>query len=158
LTDHDQPAVIWCHMNQEGDMLEEMLTDCKQIAGKTPDAQKLELYEAFQSGQLRRLVIKPKIGAWGLNWQHCNHVVTFASHSYEQTYQSIRRCWRYGQQREVRVDTVATEGEARVLENMRRKASQADEMFTRLVAAMQNADRIERTNIYTKSAEVPSWL
>lgn len=158
LTDHDQPAVIWCHMNQEGDMLEDMLDDCHQIAGKTPDARKLELYEAFQSGQLRRLVIKPKIGAWGLNWQHCNHVVTFASHSYEQTYQSIRRCWRYGQQREVRVDTVATEGEARVLQNMRRKASQADEMFTRLVAAMQNADRIERTNIYTKSAEVPSWL
>jgi SNF2 family DNA or RNA helicase len=46
------------------------------------------------------LVIKPKIGAWGLNWQHCAHVVTFAvTHSYEQYYQSVRRCWRFGQTR-----------------------------------------------------------
>lgn len=158
LTEHSDSAVIWCHMNAEGDLLSEMLPDTRQIAGSTPDAEKLEIYEAFQSGQLRRLVIKPKIGAWGLNWQHCAHVVTFASHSYEQTYQSIRRCWRYGQTRPVIVDTVATEGEVRVLENMRRKARQADEMFSRLVEAMQAANRIERVNIYTKKAKVPTWL
>lgn len=158
LTEHSDSAVIWCHMNAEGDLLSEMLPDTRQIAGSTPDAEKLEIYEAFQSGKLRRLVIKPKIGAWGLNWQHCAHVVTFASHSYEQTYQSIRRCWRYGQTRPVIVDTVATEGEVRVLENMRRKARQADEMFSRLVEAMQTANRIERVNIYTKKAKVPSWL
>jgi len=84
--------------------------------------------------------------------------VTYDSHSYEHTYQSIRRCWRYGQTRPVTVDTVATEGEVRVLENMRRKARQADEMFSRLVEAMQAANRIERVNIYTKKAKVPTWL
>ena len=158
LVDHDDAAVIWCHMNPEGDMLEDIIPECRQIAGATPDAEKLEIYEAFASGQLQRLVIKPKIGAWGLNWQHCNHVVTFASHSYEQTYQSIRRCYRYGQQRGVKVDTVATEGEVRVLDNMRRKARQAEDMFAKLVEAMQMANRIERTNIYTTKTEVPTWL
>jgi hypothetical protein len=158
LVDHDRPAVVWCHMNDEADALEEAIPDAKQIAGRTPDERKVELYEAFANGQLRVLVIKPKIGAWGLNWQHCNHVVTFASHSYEQYYQSVRRCWRFGQKNPVRLDVVATEGELRVLGNMRKKAEKADIMFAALVREMNNATRVERTNIYTKEMEKPSWL
>lgn len=158
LVDHDRPAVVWCHMNEEADVLEEIIPGAQQIAGRTSDERKIELYEAFVSGGLRVLVIKPKIGAFGLNWQHCNHVVTFASHSYEQYYQSVRRCWRFGQKRPVQLDVVATEGELRVLGNMRKKAEKADAMFTALVREMNNATRIERDNSYTKKAEVPSWL
>jgi len=150
--------VIWCHANAEADELERIIPDASQIAGRTPDKKKIELYEAFKSGELRVLVTKPKIGAWGLNWQHCNHVVTFASHSYEQDYQSVRRCWRFGQERPVTKDVIATEGEVRVLANMRRKAVQADKMFAALVREMAQATSIKRTDIYTKKAEVPQWL
>ena len=107
---------------------------------------------------LRVLIIKPKIGAWGLNWQHCNHVVSFASHSYEQMYQSVRRCYRFGQTRPVTFDLVATEGEELVIGNVKRKADQAEKMFEKLVEEMARAVRVERENIYTKKAEVPSWL
>lgn len=158
LVDHDQPAVVWCHTNAEGDRLTQIIPDAEQIAGKTPDDRKEELYAAFASGELRALVIKPKIGAWGLNWQHCNHVVTFASHSYEQYYQSVRRCWRFGQKRPVRLDVIATDGEVRVLENMRSKARKADEMFAKLVAEMNMATRVERENIYVNQMELPRWL
>ena len=158
LVDHDQPAVIWCHTNAEGDLLEDLIPDAAQIAGRTPDARKVELYEAFADGRQRVLVIKPKIGAWGLNWQHCAHVVTFASHSYEQHYQSVRRCWRFGQKRPVTVDVIATEGEARVLANMRSKSDRAALMFEQLVAQMNDATTINRTNLYTNSTKVPQWL
>ena len=158
LVDHDQPAVIWCHTNAEGDLLEQLIPDAAQVAGRTPDERKVELYEAFGSGRQRVLVIKPKIGAWGLNWQHCAHVVTFASHSYEQHYQSVRRCWRFGQRRPVTVDVIATEGEARVLANMRSKAERASAMFEQLVAQMNDATTIKRTNLYTNNAKVPQWL
>ena len=158
LVDHDQPAVIWCHTNAEGDMLEQLIPDAAQVAGRTPDERKVELYEAFGSGRQRVLVIKPKIGAWGLNWQHCAHVVTFASHSYEQHYQSVRRCWRFGQKRPVTVDVIATEGEARVLANMRSKAERASAMFEQLVAQMNDATTIKRANLYTNNAKVPQWL
>jgi hypothetical protein len=158
LVDHDQPAVIWCHTNAEGDLLEQLIPDAAQIAGRTPDARKVELYEAFADGRQRVLVIKPKIGAWGLNWQHCAHVVTFASHSYEQHYQSVRRCWRFGQKRPVTVDVIATEGEARVLANMRSKSDRAALMFEQLVAQMNDATTINRINLYTNSTKVPQWL
>lgn len=158
LVNHDRPAVIWCHMNAEADELERIIPGAKQIAGRTPDDEKVEIYEAFASCQLRVLVVKPKIGAFGLNWQHCNHVVTFATHSYEQYYQSVRRCWRFGQTRPVQLDVIATEGEVRVLANMRRKAEQAGKMFDALVRQMQNATRIERENIYGNPLEKPTWL
>ena len=158
LVEHDRPAVVWCHMNDEGDRLEECIPDAAQIAGRTPDDRKIELYEAFASGELRVLVIKPKIGAWGLNWQHCSDVVTFASHSYEQYYQSVRRCWRFGQESPVKLDVVATEGEVRVMENMRSKATKAEAMFSSLVKYMNDATMIERDNPYTNEVEVPRWL
>lgn len=158
LVNHDKPAVVWCHMNCEGDLLEEIIPDAQQIAGRTPDDRKTELYEAFAAKQLRVLVIKAKIGAWGLNWQHCAHVVSFASHSYEQYYQSIRRCYRFGQLNPVRLDVVATEGECRVLGNMRRKAKKADEMFTSLIREMKNATSVARVDGYTCGVEVPAWL
>ncbi len=142
LVDHKRAAVVWCHTNDEGNTLEKMIPGAEQIAGKTPDDRKVELYQAFADGQVKKLVIKPKIGAWGLNWQHCNHVVTFPTHSFEQYYQCVRRCWRYGQKKEVRLDVVATEGEIRVLANMRAKANKAD----------------VRPNPYVNPVEVPKWL
>ncbi|MEA3641861.1 MAG: DEAD/DEAH box helicase [Lamprobacter sp.] len=158
LVDHDRPAVIWCQMNAEGDLLESLIPDAAQIAGRTPDERKIELYDAFAAGEQRVIIIKPKIGAWGLNWQHCNHVVTFATHSFEQYYQSARRCWRYGQTKPVQLDVIATEGEARVLANMRAKGQRAEQMFKRMVEAMHSAERIAPSNLYTQPVEVPEWL
>jgi hypothetical protein len=158
LVDHTQPAVVWCHTNDEAARLVEVIPDSEQVSGQTPDDRKIELYDAFADGSLRVLVIKPKIGAWGLNWQHCNHVVTFVSHSYEQHYQSVRRCWRFGQTRPVTVDIIATDGEVRVSNNLKAKAEKMDAMFSVLVAEMARAVRVEREDIYTSKTRVPKWL
>lgn len=106
----------------------------------------------------RKLITKSKIFGFGQNWQHCNHVITFASHSYEQYYQSVRRCWRFGQEKPVTVDVIASEGESRVLANMQRKAAQADEMFSKLVLHMGDALSIKTKNTNTNKPTKPSWL
>ena len=103
------------------------------------------------------LVTKPMIGAWGLNWQHCNRMTFFPSHSYEQYYQAVRRSWRFGQERPVMVDIVTTEGGSKALRNLQRKADQADRMFDSLVAHMRDALMIRRSESYDQRAEVPAW-
>ena len=153
-----QPALVWCHMNDEGDMLEKMIPDAVQVSGADSDERKEDRLTAFADGKARVLITKPKIGAWGLNYQHCNHVTFFPSHSFEQYYQAVRRCWRFGQKRPVTVDIVTTEGERGVMRNLQRKAEQADAMFSRLVAEMNQALAIDRINNMTKKIEVPSWL
>jgi len=152
------PAVVWCHLNDEGDLLERMIPDSVQVSGQDSEESKEAAYMGFVDGKIRVLVIKPKIGAWGMNWQHCAHVVTFASHSYEQYYQAVRRCWRFGQKKPVTVDLIASQGETNIKDNMRRKAEAADRMFSRLVHHMNEADKIRVGHVFDRQMEVPAWL
>ncbi len=151
-------AVAWCHLNDEGDMLEKMIPGSVQVSGKDDDDSKEEKLVAFQNGGFRVLVTKPTIAGFGLNWQHCAHQTFFPSHSFEQWYQAIRRSWRFGQTRPVTIDVVTSEGEAAVLGNLQRKADAADDMFTRLVASMNNEMKITRENPFKTTEEVPAWL
>ena len=152
-----QPVLIWCHLNAEGDLLAKLIPDSIQISGDDADEAKEEKFLAFMDSKTRVLITKPKIGAWGLNFQHCAHVVCFPSHSYESYYQGVRRCWRYGQSRLVVVDVVMTEGDTVVMQNLRRKAAAADRMFSSLVAFMNEARRIQSTEDFI-SMETPAWL
>lgn len=153
-----EPALVWCHLNDEGDALEEMIPDAVQVSGSDSDDKKEELLEAFALGKARVLITKPKIGAWGLNYQHCNHITFFPSHSFEQYYQAVRRCWRFGQKRPVTVDLITTEGEREVMKNLQRKATQADTMFSHLVEEMNHAIGIDRISNMNTKLEVPKWL
>lgn len=153
-----QPALVWCHLNDEGELLEKMIPDSKQVSGAMTDETKESRLLAFGRGDLRVLVTKPSIGAWGLNYQHCNHITFFPSHSFEQYYQGVRRCWRFGQTRPVTVDVVTTEGERDVLKNLQRKAAQADAMFSNLVREMNSALSISRARIFPNAMDIPRWL
>jgi len=158
LASHHEHSVAWCHLNDEGDLLERLIPGAVQVSGKDSDEEKEEKLLAFSSGQIKKLVTKPKIGAWGLNWQHCSHTTMFPSHSFEQYYQAVRRFLRFGQQSTVTVDLVTTPGEEAVLGNLQVKASKADEMFDRLMLHMKDALHIERTDQYSLTEELPTWL
>lgn len=153
-----EQALVWCHLNEEGDMLERMIPDAVQVSGKDQDEAKEEKLLAFASGQARVLITKPKIAGFGMNFQNCHHVTFFPSHSYEQYYQGVRRCWRFGQTKPVHVDIITTEGERGVLKNLQRKTVQADRMFSNLVAEMNAALGIERASNFINNQEVPQWL
>lgn len=155
---HDRPAVIWCHFNDEGDQLEEIIPDAFQVAGRHSDDEKEARLNAFTLGQIRVLITKPKIGAWGLNWQHCGDIVTFPSHSYEQFYQAVRRCWRYGRTGKVIVDIVSAEGESGVISGLQRKQVKADRMFESLVQHMNDSLEMFSRDGHTRSINLPAWL
>jgi hypothetical protein len=157
LVDHSDPSLIWCQLNDEGDMLEKIIPGAVQVSGSDSDERKEAKFLDFIDGNIVNLVTKAKIGALGLNFQHCAHVVDFPSHSFEQYYQGVRRCWRFGQTREVRVDVVLTEGERRIIENRKRKAIQASHMFDNMVAEMVNATSIDTAKNFATKMEVPSW-
>lgn len=157
LADADR-AVAWCHLNDEGKLLTKLIDGAVEIAGSDPNDAKEEKLIAFSNGEIRTLVTKPKIAAWGLNWQHCSRMSFFPSHSYEQYYQAVRRCWRFGQERPVTVDVITTEGGANALKNLKRKATQADRMFGALVEHMRSGMSISRDDAHNDEMEVPEWL
>jgi hypothetical protein len=152
-----ESAVAWCQLNDEGKLLTKLIGGAVEISGADSPDSKEEKLLAFSAGQIRTLVTKPKIGAWGLNWQHCHRMSFFPSHSYEQYYQAVRRSWRFGQQHPVTVDIVTTEGGGRVLANLQRKSEQADQMFDALIASMQDAMSVHSDTTYDKPVRVPAW-
>lgn len=155
---HSESAVIWTDYNPEADLLEKIIPGALQVSGSMSDELKLERFDAFKSGELRVLITKPKIGAWGLNWQHCRKVVTFASHSFEMYYQKIRRCWRFGQELPVDVDIVMTPGERRIMRNLTRKSDQADRMFDQLVRMMNDPKHMTASLDAESTVRIPTWL
>ncbi|GAA3172771.1 hypothetical protein [Nonomuraea roseoviolacea] len=157
LLDGPEHGIAWCQLNDEGDLLTHLIPGAVQVKGSDPVEAKEEALAAFSRGDIRVLVTKPTIAGWGLNWQHCHRMTFFPSHSYEQYYQAVRRCWRYGQTRPVTVDIVTTEGGSRALANLERKARQADAMFDALVAHMRDAAAIRRITDYPTPVEVPAW-
>lgn len=153
-----ETSVAWCHYQDDADLLEKSIPGAVQIKGGDADEFKEETFLAFASGQLKKLVTKPTIGGFGLNWQHCNHQTYFPSNSFEQFYQAVRRSWRFGQKNPVTIDVITSEGETGVLANLRRKQKQADEMFELLVRYMTEALTIPYTHNRTKEIITPSWL
>lgn len=139
VNDSSEPWVVWCDLNAESGALTRAIPDSVEVRGSDDPDEKEAALLAFTNGDARVIITKPSIAGWGLNWQHCARVA-FAglSDSYEQYYQAVRRCWRYGQKRPVRVVIVASNREQAVLENVRRKERQAHAMFAEIVEAMRD--------------------
>jgi len=155
---HDGYSLVWCHLNGEADLAEKLIPGALQVSGSMSDEQKEERLLAFSAGELKTLVLKPKIGCWGLNWQHCHHQVMFPSDSFEQYYQAVRRSWRFGQENKVLIKIITTEGGRGVLENLKRKSARADRMFNLLTRFMGDAVNIERTKYGSQIQRIPQWL
>jgi hypothetical protein len=155
---HDGHSLVWCHLNPEADLAEKLIPGALQVSGSMSDEQKEERLLAFSAGELQTLVLKPAIGCWGLNWQHCHHQIMFPSDSFEQYYQAIRRSWRFGQEHKVRIKIITTEGGRGVLDNLKRKSARSDRMFDLLTRFMNDAVRVERTQYGSQEGRIPSWL
>lgn len=165
--DEDEPWLVWCEYNAEGDALMDRIPGAVQVSGADDPEVKRDRLLGFAAGKYRVLVTKPSIAGFGMNWQHCARMAfTGPSHSYEQTYQAIRRCWRYGQTRPVEVHIVSAETERAVVANMRRKEADADRLAAETQELVGPAMRAaigateRRWNPYNPSIsmEIPSWL
>jgi len=155
---HNGCTVIWTVLNDEADEIERMLPDALQVKGSMSDEAKEERLVAFANGEIKQLVTKQKLNCLGLNWQHCNNVITLPSHSYEGHYQAVRRCWRFGQTKPVNVHIIVNEGEVAVMKNIHRKAVQADRMFTHLVEHMNDPMIMNSRDYFGEKELIPSWL
>lgn len=133
-------------------------TDSVQIKGSDSIEKKEEILINFSKGNIKRLVTKPKITSFGLNWQHCNHTVYFPTWSYEQYYQAIRRFWRFGQTNEVTADLVISDGQQRVLKSLRYKTNKAAEFNGSIRNAISKKVATETNKAFSKEIITPKFL
>lgn len=150
-------SVYWVNLNDEADLISELDKSAHEVKGKMNIDQKEEILLAFSNGDIKKLITKTSITAFGLNWQHCNHTTYFPTYSYEQYYQAIRRFWRFGQKRDVFVDLILSDGQEKIMDSLLVKKEKAVEMFENL-SKQTNADfKIERKG-FDKPVLLPSFI
>lgn len=157
LASNYETSVYWTNFNNEADLIEKLDPNAYQIKGSMNLDKKEELLLAFSRGEIKKLVTKPSITAFGLNWQHCNHTVYFPTFSFEQYYQAIRRFWRFGQKNEVVCDLVFSDGQKKVIDSLTAKASKANELFSKLNANLNQSFEI-KTKGFDQQIQLPSFL
>ena len=163
-----EPFLVWCNLNDESDALKAAIPDAVEVRGSDTDEHKEKAIAGFLDGSIRVIVSKPKIMGLGLNFQHCADMAYVGlSDSYEQLYQSIRRCWRFGQTRPVNVHVITAETEGAVVSNIKRKEREAEETYNSMIEHMKdlNAAALHGQTVRNKSEyapkhpiQIPSWL
>lgn len=140
----DEQWLLWCGLNAESDRLAESIDGAVNVQGSDSYEVKRRAVLGFIAGDVRVLVTKPKIAGFGMNFQHCRHMAFVGiGDSYEQYYQMMRRCWRFGQQHSVDAHIVVSDAERAVVSNVRRKQAEADEMSRQIIAHMAGFEREE---------------
>ena len=135
----DRPFLLWCNLNDESAQLAAMIPGAVEVSGSDSVAEKEKAMLGFTNGTIRALVTKPSIAGFGMNWQHCSDMAFVGlSDSYEQFYQAMRRCWRFGQKRPVNVYVITAETEGAVVANIKRKEADAMKMAEEMVEHMRD--------------------
>jgi hypothetical protein len=135
----DKPFLVWCNLNNESEQLAAAIPGAVEVQGSDTDEHKEKAIAGFLDGSIRVIVSKPKIMGLGLNFQHCADMAYVGlSDSYEQLYQSIRRCWRFGQTKPVNVHVITAETEGAVVSNIKRKEREAEETYNNMIEHMKD--------------------
>jgi len=150
-------SVYWVNLNEESKMIKELDSEAVEIIGSMSVEKKEDVLMRFARGEIKRIITKAKMTGMGLNWQHCNHSVFFPTYSYEQYYQAIRRFWRFGQQKNVTIDMVTSQGQKRVLEALQQKTDKAIQLYENLVKNVNEVFKEDKKQ-FNKEIELPKFL
>lgn len=135
----DAPFLVWCNLNAESQLLAQSILGAVEVSGSDSNDAKEAAMLGFTKGDVQTLVTKPSIAGFGMNWQHCAHMAFVGlSDSYEQFYQAVRRCWRFGQKSPVNVYVITAETEGAVVANIKRKERDAMAMAENMVEHMKD--------------------
>lgn len=140
----DEQWLVWCDLNDESHRLWELCEDSWEIKGSDKPSYKMETMMDFSNDRIKCLVTKPSIAGFGMNWQQCHNMIFVGlSDSYEQYYQALRRCWRFGQVHEVNVYIVISAKEGCVKENIERKEQDSRRMQRAMIELTKDITKKE---------------
>lgn len=149
-----RPFLVWCNLNDESASLAAAIRGAVEVKGADSVEHKEKSLMGFANGEIQRMVSKPTIAGFGMNFQCCADMAFVGlSDSYEQFYQAVRRCWRFGQTRPVNVHIITAETEGAVVANIKRKEADAMKMAENMAAHMKdlNAEALRGATVRSKA-------
>ena len=163
----DEAWLLWCGLNDEASALAAAIPDAVDVRGSDDPDDKAEALLDFAEGRTRVLVTKAGIAGFGMNFQRCARMAFVGlGYSYEQYYQALRRCHRFGQTRRVVAHVVLSEAERSIYDTILAKETQAQMLSGGLLAEMAEHSKAELfagTSLGdsyepTRSVSLPDWM
>ena len=134
LIDNKEQWLIWCGLDKESSLAKSKIKEAVEVKGADDPEYKAQSFEDFQDKKTRVLITKLKIGGFGMNFQNCHNMIFFGlNDSWESFYQGVRRCYRFGQKKEVNVYIIITDIEQQILDNIKRKGEMSERMMQGLI-------------------------
>lgn len=153
----DDGFIIWCHTDEEADILKELIPEAVEVRGSEPQEKKESKLRDFTEGKYKSIITKPKLGGWGLNWQHIHNVIFVSmDYSYEMLYQAMRRSYRFGQASDVNVHIITSNLDVKVLETVKQKEEAHRHMQANMVEAMRQT-QIENVHERLRLTDKPEY-
>lgn len=158
--------LVWCDLNDESNMLHHLINKSIEVKGSDKSQHKTDSMMGFSNEEIKSLVTKPKIAGFGMNWQNCHNMIFVGlSDSYEQYYQAVRRCWRFGQEHPVNVYIIISAKEGCVKDNIERKQIDSEKMKQNMIELTKEITKKELIKTcrlstpYTPGVEMklPNW-
>ncbi len=160
-------AAIWCNLNDESQLLKNLVNNSVEVKGSDTDEHKTKALIGFATGDVKKLISKPKIAGFGMNFQNTNNCIFVGlSDSWESFYQAIRRQWRFGQTEKVNVYIVSADTEGAVVENIKRKDAQHNQLMSEMMGHMRELTQknvlgaVVEKSTYDRQEKIiiPEWL
>ena len=132
----DKQWIVWTGLSDESSEITNRLlgSGVAEVKGSDSQEWKVEALSGFKAGKIRIMVSKVRIAGFGMNFQNCSRMLFVGlGDSWEQYYQAIRRCWRFGQKNAVEVYIVLSEHESVIYNNVMRKERDAEIMASELI-------------------------
>ncbi len=146
--------LVWCDLNAESQALTVAIKNAVEVTGSDSREHKTKCIVDFVSGSIERLVSKGSIFGFGTNLQNCRKMALVGlSDSFELVYQIIRRCWRFGQMREVEVYFIVSDGDGPVIKNIERKERDFECMIAGMVEHMKDEMKAELVGTENRKEE-----
>jgi DNA modification methylase len=133
--------IVWGLKNKETDTISKLIDDSINVQGSDSPEYKAKYLNGFANNDFRVLVTKTSIASFGMNYQQCNNMI-FMSYDFkfEQFYQAVRRCYRFGQKRKVNVHILIPESQQNVKQAIEIKEKQHKERISEMSKYSANAD------------------
>ena len=136
-----EPIIVWTKQNDEAKNIYKQLTElgynCRNVQGSDSPEKKESDLLGFAHNEYQILITKQSIASQGLNYQNCAYqIFNSIDFSFEQSYQAMRRSWRFGQTRKVTCYMITTDRMINVVKIQQDKQHSFKTMQARMTQAV----------------------
>jgi hypothetical protein len=137
----DEQFIVWGLQNAETDALNKLIDESINVQGSDKPEVKAKNLNGFAREEFKRLITKTSIASFGMNYQQCHNMI-FCSYDFkfEQFYQAVRRCYRFGQKSKVKVHLLVPESQKNVRKSILEKEKKHFEMIREMSNYSANTD------------------